>query len=130
MLPIISENQVKRINPALIDYNGSKYIYVMNVGEHNVPSLEKAAERCDVRIILMREAFDINAHVLPDSYAVYFLEDDYKDRTNVSNIIKVHTDIINAYRRTMIEKGIFREDTPLSEVYIGCENDPNFKYLV
>lgn len=129
MADILTEKDVKRITPVTIVYNGEQYHYVMNTSNPYLATVQQAAAENGVDAVYMGNAFDINARHVPGSVAVYIKGKDYRLGTVASKLTTTGLAIIKKHRDRMIAEGRFRKDTPLSEVYIGCENDKNFKYF-
>jgi len=130
MAGLLTEKDVQRITPVTIVYNGEKYHYVMNTSNPYLATIEQAVAENGVDAVYMGNAFDVNAKPVADSVAVYIKGDDYRQGTVASKLTNTGLAIIRKHRDRMIAEGRFRKDTPLSEVYIGCENDKNFKYFV
>lgn len=130
MQDIIKENDIERIGPVIIIYNGKRYHYIMNVEMSYLLTTQKSAENVHIDVIFIDGAYDLNAKKLEGCAAVYVAETDYKTGTCVSRLVSETMRITKEHKVKLVSEGIIAETTPLYDVYLGCEDNDSYSYRI
>lgn len=121
---IIKEKELKRISATEIDYNGTRYHYIMNSDKKDMALTKASADDTGINMIFNETAWDLNVNLLSDHVAVYVSDKDYATNTCVSRMIKSSIRIMGKYKRKLLDEGLIDKDTPLYEIHPGYGGFP------